>query len=83
MSEQEPTRSGSQVQPKQLAPVAVVSAAITVWLAALGLITTPYMLHRLGVSQVRVASNVREALRAIEERAPAFALLVEALRHSG
>ena len=33
------------------------------------------MLHRLGVSEVRVASNVRQALRAIEERAPSFALL--------
>jgi O-antigen/teichoic acid export membrane protein len=38
------------VSTKHLAPVAVVSAATTLWLAALGLVTTPYMLHRLGVS---------------------------------
>ena len=33
------------------------------------------MLHRLGVERVRTASNVAEALRQIDERAPDFALL--------
>jgi O-antigen/teichoic acid export membrane protein len=52
------TATGSQVQPKQLAPVAAGTAAITVWLAALGLITTPYMLHRLGTSAYAIFALV-------------------------
>jgi O-antigen/teichoic acid export membrane protein len=36
----------------------VVSGATTVWLAALGLITTPYMLHRLGVNAYAIFALV-------------------------
>ena len=47
-------RVGNPVQVRQLAPVAGVSAAITAWLAMLGLITTPIMLHTLGASAYAV-----------------------------
>jgi len=41
---------GNPVQIRQLAPVAGVSAGVTAWLAMLGLITTPIMLHTLGAA---------------------------------
>jgi O-antigen/teichoic acid export membrane protein len=39
---------------RKLAPVTVAYAAITVWLGALGLITTPYLLDKLGPSTYAV-----------------------------
>jgi O-antigen/teichoic acid export membrane protein len=48
----------SAVETEQLAPVAAGSAATTVWLALLGLITTPYMLNRLGPSAYAVFALV-------------------------
>lgn len=44
------------VTPQQLAPVAAASTAITIWLASLGLVTTPYMLNRLGASAYAIFS---------------------------
>ncbi len=41
-------QASHHVEVRQLAPVAGGSAAITVWLAMLGLITTPVMLRTLG-----------------------------------
>ena len=46
--------SSHPVQVSQLAPVAGVSAAITAWLAVLGLVTTPIMLHTLGAAAYAV-----------------------------
>jgi len=46
--------AASPVEPKQLAPVALMSAATTMWLAALGLVTLPYMINRLGVTAYAV-----------------------------
>src|SRR5687768_6159816 len=51
-------RAGRTVQTEQLAPVAAGSAATTVWLALLGLVTTPYMLNRLGPSAYAVFALV-------------------------
>ncbi|MDQ3571817.1 MAG: oligosaccharide flippase family protein [Actinomycetota bacterium] len=42
------------IQASQLAPIAAGSAATTIWLAFLGLITTPFMLHTLGASAYAV-----------------------------
>lgn len=42
------------VEVRQLAPVAGGAAAITAWLAVLGLVTTPVMLHTLGASAYAV-----------------------------
>lgn len=47
-------RLGRPVEVRQLAPVAGASAAITAWLAALGLITTPIMLNTLGAPSYAV-----------------------------
>ncbi|MGH2951355.1 MAG: oligosaccharide flippase family protein [Solirubrobacterales bacterium] len=44
----------NRIRPGQLAPVAAASSAITIWLAALGLLTTPFMLHQLGASAYAV-----------------------------
>jgi O-antigen/teichoic acid export membrane protein len=54
------TRSSSRDSPsgvvstRQLAPIAAVSAATTIWLSVLGLLTTPFMLHTLGASAYAV-----------------------------
>ncbi len=42
------------VQARQLAPVTAGYVATTVWLGLLGLLTTPYLLHRLGPSTYAV-----------------------------
>jgi O-antigen/teichoic acid export membrane protein len=42
------------IRTRQLAPVTGASAATAIWLAVLGLITTPYLLDRLGPSAYAV-----------------------------
>jgi O-antigen/teichoic acid export membrane protein len=46
--------SSTEVSARQLAPVTAAYAAVTIWLAALGLVTTPYLLHHLGSSAYAV-----------------------------
>lgn len=46
--------SSAEVSARQLAPVTAAYAAVTIWLAALGLVTTPYLLHHLGASAYAV-----------------------------
>src|SRR5262245_20619322 len=44
----------AEIPARQLAPVTAAYAAVTIWLAALGLVTTPYLLHHLGPSAYAV-----------------------------
>ena len=45
---------GSVVRTRQLAPVSGAASATAIWAAALGLLTTPYLLHTLGQSAYAV-----------------------------
>lgn len=54
MEPQDQERSTRPVEVSQLAPVAGASAAVTGWLAVLGLVTTPIMLHTLGAAAYAV-----------------------------
>ena len=51
---QETTEAPSEISARQLAPTTAAYAAVTIWLAALGLLTTPYLLHHLGPSAYAV-----------------------------
>jgi O-antigen/teichoic acid export membrane protein len=52
----------STIQARQLAPITAAYAAVALWLASLGLITTPFLLHGLGASAYAIFALINLVL---------------------